>query len=840
MDIINEIHRLAVLCIDNETETLELLKAEINKALHGKYLVETAEQAATALTTIEKLLARDYEIAVVICGHAPPSIRANELLRQIHTKLPYSLNVIFTAQNDVQMIINVINQATLYHYLPKPCSADELKTVVKNAIQTYIHNKTLRQQHETFKQLDALKDQFLANTSHELRTPLNGIIGASEFLRAELQDKLTEIQAEMLSIIIQGSNRLLHLVGDILDFSHLKNNAITPELKPFSIKPVINEILSGYQTLIKHHDLQLVQSIAEELPLIMADENRTHQILHNFMDNALKFTAKGQVEVSAEVVWRDPSVYLPNYSPDVLTKVDKYDINAENYYLAVHIKDSGIGIPKHKINRIFESFEQVDGSSARGYGGTGLGLTIVQQLLRLQYGEVFVRSTEGQGSCFTFILPLATQQQITAAKHSTQPVFKEKDSVILSLQSDILSAQYIDSLSRLKEERNSDCATILLIDDDFVNLRLLSIYLSTQPYEIITATSAEQALNLIDAGLRPDLIATDIMMPHKDGYQLTRELRQRWPANELPIILLSIKSESIDVIRGLEAGANDYLIKPIARDELVARIDNQLRLKFIINRNAVQEAESNIAKRIRQWVLPRQNELDKLKELDISGFMQPAKQAGGDYCDVLQYDKQVVCGIGDVVGQGLESSLLMLMVQTAMRTLLASHVSSPELCLKILNRALYESIQRMKIDKTITLALLNYHDGRLRFSGQHEIVLLVTKDAKIKHIDTTDLGFVVGLEPSIEQFISAMEVELREGDGVVLYSDGIIDACNANDEHYGLDRLCEVIKKNWYLNSSQVQQEIINDLRQHVGQESIHDDVTLLVIKKKAKQQQVK
>jgi serine phosphatase RsbU (regulator of sigma subunit) len=187
------------------------------------------------------------------------------------------------------------------------------------------------------------------------------------------------------------------------------------------------------------------------------------------------------------------------------------------------------------------------------------------------------------------------------------------------------------------------------------------------------------------------------MMPNIDGYTLTTEVRKKWHAGELPILLLSAKNQPEDIIQGLEVGANDYLTKPISRDELVARIENQLKLKALHNKNTLKEAELNIARRIQQWVLPRQHELDKLEDLDIAGFMQPAENIGGDYCDVLKYDDHIVCGIGDVTGHGLESSILMLMVQTAMRTLLAHHVTTPELCLKVLNRALYDNIQRMKL-----------------------------------------------------------------------------------------------------------------------------------------------
>ncbi|WP_353572972.1 response regulator [Candidatus Albibeggiatoa sp. nov. BB20] len=833
MDINSDPQKLAIICVDDEPSILDTLEIEINKALEDECLIEVAESGEEALELIDDLLEQGYEIAVIISDHIMPNLKGDELLQQVHVKLPNTLKIMLTGQADVQAIGNVINNAQLYRYISKPWNSDELRLTIKDAVRTYLHDKMMVEQHRKLKQLDALKDQFLANTSHELRTPLNGIIGAAEFLHGELSNQLTDIQLEMLLVITQSSNRLLHLVSDILDFSHLKRNVITPNLQPLDVSSVIHKVLTVYQPIVKHRTLSLINKTQADLPLTIGDEERVQQILHNFIDNALKFTNEGEVEVFTEIVWRDPELYLSNYSPEVLAVTDKHDINAPNYYIAVHVKDTGIGIPKYKIERIFESFEQVDGSSARSYEGSGLGLSIAQQLISLQNGEIFVDSIEHKGSCFTFTLPLATEQQIADAKNTPPPLFTEHRNIILSPQTDVLSIQDIDYISLSKNDLEPDSAVILLVDDDFINLRLLSIYLSTQPYEIVTANSGEKALSLIEEGLRPDLIATDVMMPNVDGYTLTMEIRKQWHAGELPILLLSAKNQAEDIIHGLEVGANDYLAKPISREELVCRIENQLKLKDLRNQDALKEAELNIARRIQQWVLPRQHELDKLEDLDIAGFMQPSESIGGDYCDVLKYGEHIVCGIGDVTGHGLESSILMLMVQTAMRTLLANHVTTPELCLKVLNRALYDNIQRMKLDKALTLALLTYHNGRLRFSGQHEIILLITKDTKIKQIDTTDLGFIIGLEPSIEQFVSAMEVELREGDGVVLYSDGVIEAHNQEHQSYGLERLCETIRQHWDNDAIQVQKAVISDLRQHINNTAIHDDITLLVIKQK-------
>lgn len=247
--------------------------------------------------------------------------------------------------------------------------------------------------------------------------------------------------------------------------------------------------------------------------------------------------------------------------------------------------------------------------------------------------------------------------------------------------------------------------------------------------------------------------------------------------------------------------------------------------------NTRMGAELEITRRLQQMVLPTTQELKNIKELDIACFMEPATEVGGDYCDVLEHNGHIKIGIGDVTGHGLESGVLMLMVQMAVRTLLANNVTDPKTFLSVLNRALFDNVRRMNSDKNLTLALLDYYAGKLYVSGQHEEILIIRQGGTVERVDTVNLGFMVGLEPDIRNFINRHEVQLAPGEGIVLYTDGITEARNTLGEMYGIERLCYVIAGNWQLSSEAIRDVIVHSIYQHIGNHPPADDITLLVIK---------
>ena len=249
--------------------------------------------------------------------------------------------------------------------------------------------------------------------------------------------------------------------------------------------------------------------------------------------------------------------------------------------------------------------------------------------------------------------------------------------------------------------------------------------------------------------------------------------------------------------------------------------------------NLRMSGELQVTRKLQEMILPKDHELALIVGLDISGFMEPAAEVGGDYYDVLQQNGRIKIGIGDVTGHGLESGMLMIMVQTAVRTLLQNDENDPVRFLDTLNRTIYGNVQRMASDKNLTLALIDYEHGKLTLSGQHEEMIVVRKNGFLERFDTIDLGFPIGLEEEISEFLSQKHIRLETGDVVVLYTDGITEAENEAHKMYGVERLCEVICNNVDEPAIAIRRAVIADLRSHIGTQKIYDDITLLVLKQK-------
>jgi two-component system sensor histidine kinase ChiS len=404
--------------------------------------------------------------------------------------------------------------------------------------------------------LDKLKDEFLANTSHELRTPLNGIIGIAESLIDGATGQLPEPTNFNLALISSSGKRLSSLINDILDFSQLKHKTIALQIKSVGMREIVSVILTLSQPLVGKKKLQLINSVAPELPPIAADENRLQQILYNLIGNAIKFTESGTVEVSAELVTGNAQ------SPP-------------NSQLAITVSDTGIGIAEDKLERIFESFEQADGSTAREYGGTGLGLTVAQQLVELHGGKIWVSSTVGVGSQFTFTLPVSESQPEFS---SIQPCLTEGYRILitpeLAPESSIINSQVLAK----SEFRESERLKILVVDDEPINIHVIINSLSREKYEITQTSNGLEALNLIQSGFKPDLILLDVMMPQMTGYEVCREVRKKYSPLEMPILMLTAKNQTTDLVEAFNLEANDYVTKPFIKKELLARINTQIRL----------------------------------------------------------------------------------------------------------------------------------------------------------------------------------------------------------------------------------------------------------------------
>ena len=415
-----------------------------------------------------------------------------------------------------------------------------------------------REINRRLQQLDKLKDEFLANTSHELRTPLNGIIGIAESLTDGVGGEQSEISHKNLAMIISSGRRLERLVNDILDFSQLKEHSLILRQKPLDMRALVQVVLALSEPLVDGKKIALVNAVDPDVPQVYADEDRVQQILHNLVGNAIKFTHEGTVSVSARLL--------------------------DDKRLEICVRDSGIGMSAEALPHIFDAFQQIQGATDRSFGGTGLGLAVTKQLIELHGGTINVESTPDQGSLFSFTLPLANDD-VMGSRTSRRDLFGASDNISYTTSTIAADAEHLQSVTMLPSEPDParERWHILVVDDEPVNRQVLVNHLHLQHYRVTAAASGQEALDLV-AEQHFDLLLLDIMMPQLSGYEVCKQLRQRFSSHELPVIFLTAKNQINDLITGFNLGANDFLTKPINRDELLARVNTHLEL-LEINRD---------------------------------------------------------------------------------------------------------------------------------------------------------------------------------------------------------------------------------------------------------------
>ncbi|WP_282937291.1 ATP-binding protein [Paenibacillus sp. RC67] len=449
--------------------------------------------------------------------------------------------------------------------------------------------------YEQLKKADKLKDQFLANTSHELRTPLHGIMNIAQTVVTKEQEKLNESSLKDMELLITISRRMSHMLGDLLDVARLQEHRIVLQLEPLQVQSIVPAVIAMLKFMIEGKPIQLNMNIVESMPPVMADEKRLVQVLYNLVHNALKYTEEGTITVSAEI--RDG-------------------------HAIIHVSDTGVGMNEETQERVFLPYEQGSYGISDGRG-IGLGLSISKQLVELHGGALTVSSELGKGSVFSFDLPLASASNLPSS-HDPLHSLTVKERVYEGTAGLLFPDAAIGELATpvlISPLLNDTKMKILAVDDDPVNLNVLVGILSTEPYTITTANSAHEVLDLLGTQ-QWDLLIADVMMPHMSGYELTQRVREHYSVSELPVLLLTARSQPADIYTGFSSGANDYVTKPVDALELKYRIRALTALKQSINERLRMEAAYLQAQIHPHFLFNTLNSIMSLSDIDTEKMRQ--------------------------------------------------------------------------------------------------------------------------------------------------------------------------------------------------------------------------
>lgn len=401
--------------------------------------------------------------------------------------------------------------------------------------QVEVRTKELRAANQELARASRLKDEFLSSMSHELRTPLTAVLNLAEALQEKVYGPLNEKQAKSLRTIEDSGRHLLGLINDILDLSKIEAGQLKLFIEEFPLEMICQSSIQMVNELAISKSQVITYTSQPEKILLRADARRVKQMLVNLLSNAIKFTPTGGLIGLSTTA--DPSTQV----------------------VSIMVMDSGVGISKEDLQKLFQPFVQLDSSLARQHQGTGLGLALVRSMASLHGGSVSVASTPGRGSTFTITLPWNLNGEISAPiKRRTTGLLRQRD-------------------GNEFPKTEGQAPLILIADDHEGNRTTYTDYLQAHGFQVIGAANGDEAVRLASKH-HPDLVLMDIQMPTMDGFQATRKIRKdpNPEVNTIPIIAFTALIMPGDRERCLEAGANDYLSKPVSLPVLLKAIETWL------------------------------------------------------------------------------------------------------------------------------------------------------------------------------------------------------------------------------------------------------------------------
>jgi len=423
--------------------------------------------------------------------------------------------------------------------------------IVTKILNTIVSLEDERKRAEALAEIDKAKTIFFSNISHEFRTPLTLMLGTLE--EALKDDSVTDKNTERLQVTHRNAMRLLKLVNALLDFSRIESGRQKANFTPVNLSAFTKNLAGNFESIIEKAGLQFYTDINDIKQPVFVDKNMWEKIVFNLLSNAFKYTLEGSITIR---------LFL------------KEDM------VVFEVEDTGVGIPAKELPNMFERFHRVENTVGRTYEGTGIGLSLIKELVKLHAGNIAVKSEEGKGSCFTVVVPFG-KEHLPEEQVNKVPI--ETDDMLSGLYVEeavsLLDDAQVNSINTINETNTpfENADTVLVVDDN-ANMRRHIQSILQKRFRIITATNGVEALKKIKSE-KPALVLSDIMMPVMDGIELIKQIKQNERTAELPVILLTARAGEESKVEGFETGADDYLVKPFSANELIARINAQIRIK---------------------------------------------------------------------------------------------------------------------------------------------------------------------------------------------------------------------------------------------------------------------
>jgi CheY-like chemotaxis protein/anti-sigma regulatory factor (Ser/Thr protein kinase) len=653
--------------------------------------------------------------------------------------------------------------------------------------------------------------------SHELRTPLTlSLLPLQQLLaRGDLEPWI----ATRLAVVRDNQLRLLKLINELLDFSRLEAGRGTALYRRFDVGRALRYYLGTLEAAAEERRLRLELRLPEEAVELYVDSEKFEKIVMNLLSNAYKFTPDGGA---------------------VIVSVEQ-----ANEVVRIAVEDTGVGIPRDELERIFERFSQVDSSARRRYAGTGIGLALVKEFMKLHGGDVTVESELGRGSRFLLHFPRGNAHLdpgcIAADVVAQEAMEVHPEELVAFTRDRVVVVERTAAPGSAGESPVSMPAAggprhrVMVVDDLPAMRQMIASFLEPY-YDVTVASDGQEALALAQSVV-PDLIVSDVMMPQMTGYELCAALRQRpGPLASVPVILVTARAEMTLKLEGLQHGADDYLIKPFNAEELMARIRNLIKVRSqerqlaqtlaeLARKEQALREDLEQAYRFQQSMLP-QIASSPRRGLHVAALYRPAYIVGGDIFDVCMLGPdRVRVFIADATGHGVQASLRTMVIKSTYDRL-KSQCTRPVELLDALNQEILRSGRAEICFSAVCFDLVVREDGGLlRYSsaGHPPIICVAGGSERLLAHRTSILGH----SPQIR--LAEGETMLEPGARVFGYTDGLCEQQNARGRLFGERRLVRSLADADVSLEETVERAVVT-VQQFADKTVLDDDVSLVAL----------